>query len=438
MPLTLADIVAARVRIADGIYNSPCPRSVQLSEICQAPVYCKLDYLQRTGSFKERGARNALLLLPDEARDRGVITASAGNHALGLAYHGSLLGIAVTVVMPRFAPLIKITTCRRLGAKIILEGESFAEARKHAQQLSRDEHLTYVHGYDDAAIIAGQGTIGLEILEQVPDLEAVVLPIGGGGLAAGVSLAVKSLRPDVEIVGVEPASVPSFSASLAAGHPVAVPVGHTLADGLAVGTIGEHSFDIARSRIDRVVSVSEGALALAVLRLAELEKSVVEGAGSAALAACIAGQVPQLAGRRTVLLLTGGNIDPMVLSRVIEKGLAADGRLWRFTAVISDRPGGLARFAQLIAQTGASIEQIEHERAFSGPDVTAVNVLCTVETADREHIAQLQRTLEEAGMHVLEASHWGGSCGSPVAPPSRADAAPSQPPTQQRQQQQQQ
>lgn len=434
MSLTLSDVVAARARIASGIYNSPCPRSVQLSEICQAPVYCKLDYLQRTGSFKERGARNALLLLAPAARAHGVITASAGNHALGLAYHGSLLGIAVTVVMPRFAPLIKVTTCRRLGAKIILHGESFAEARQHAQQISRDEHRTYVHGYDDPAIIAGQGTIGLEILEQVPDLEAVVLPIGGGGLAAGVSLAVKSLRPDVTIVGVEPESVPSFSASLAAGRPVPVPVAHTLADGLAVGTIGERSFEIARSRIDTVVGVSEGALALAVLRLVELEKSVVEGAGAAALAACIAGKLPQLAGRRTVLLLTGGNIDPMVLSRVIEKGLATDGRLWRFTAVISDRPGGLARFAQLIADTGASIEQIEHERAFSGPDVTAVNVQCTVETADREHIHRLHRTLQEAGICVLQCSDGAASGPFAIAPPSRADAAPTRPPQQQPQQ----
>ena len=219
MTLTLGDITAARARIAEGIYNSPCPKSVQLSEICQTPIYCKLDYLQRTGSFKERGARNALLLLSPEQRAAGVIAASAGNHALGLAYHGSLLGIAVTVVMPRFAPLIKITTCRRLGAKIVLHGDSFAEAREHAQQLDHENRLTYIHGYDDAAIIAGQGTMGLEILEQVPNLEAVIVPLGGGGLVAGVSLAVKSLRPDVQIVGVEPQSVPSFSASLGGRPP---------------------------------------------------------------------------------------------------------------------------------------------------------------------------------------------------------------------------
>jgi threonine dehydratase len=438
MSLTLGDITAAQARIADGIYNSPCPRSVQLSEICQAPVYCKLDYLQRTGSFKERGARNALLLLSPDERAAGVIAASAGNHALGLAYHGSLLGIAVTVVMPRFAPLIKITTCRRLGARIVPYGESFAEAREHALQLGRENHLTYIHGYDDAAIIAGQGTIGLEILEQVPDLEAVIVPLGGGGLVAGVSLAVKSLRPDVQVIGVEPQSVPSFSASLAAGRPVAVPVRHTLADGLAVGTVGERAFAIARHRVDRVVGVSEEELALAVLRLVELEKSVVEGAGAASLAACMGGRLPELAGRRTVLLLTGGNIDPMVLTRVIEKGLVTDGRLCRFTAVISDRPGGLARFAQLVAQTGASIKQIEHERAFSGPDITAVNVLCTLETVDRQHIHQLYRTLEEAGICVLQPGERSATAmPNPVAPPSRADTAPAPRQRQPEQQQQQ-
>ncbi|HEY1784814.1 MAG TPA: pyridoxal-phosphate dependent enzyme, partial [Pirellulales bacterium] len=247
----------------------------------------------------------------------------------------------------------------------------------------------------------------------------------------------KSLRPDVRIIGVEPRSVPSFSASLAAGRPVAVPVQHTLADGLAVGTIGERSFSIARDRVDRVVSVSEEELALAVLRLVELEKSVVEGAGAASLAACMAGRLPELAGRRTVLLLTGGNIDPMVLTRVIEKGLVTDGRLCRFTAVISDRPGGLAHFAQRIAQTGASIKQIEHERAFSGPDITAVNILCTLETVDREHIQQVHRALEDAGICILQpGERFAATTEEPIAPPSRADTAPA--PRQRQPEQQQQ
>jgi threonine dehydratase len=401
MKLTLADVVDAKNRIAESIYFSPCPESIPLSEICNCRVYCKLEYLQRTGSFKERGARNALLLLDGPQRLRGVISASAGNHALGLAYHGKLLAIGVTVVMPRYAPLIKRTTCRNLGAEIILHGETFGEAYEHAQQLAAAENLTYIHGFDDPAIIAGQGTVGLEILEQVPDIEAIVVPIGGGGLAAGVSLAVKSVVPDVRIFGVEPQRAAGFTASLAAGHVVKVPVGSTLADGLAVGKVGELAFEIAEARLDRVVTVSEEELALAMLRLVELEKSVVEGAGAAPLAALMSGKLPETAGLRTAIILSGGNVDPLVLSRVIERGLVADGRLCRFTAVVTDRPGGLARLTGVIASSGASIQELVHDRAFSGPDLSAANVLCTVETADRRHIEELYKSLAEAGIRVM-------------------------------------
>lgn len=401
MSLSLTDIVDARQRIASGVYFSPCPESIPLSEIAHCRAYCKLDYLQRTGSFKERGARNALLLLSEAERRRGVISASAGNHALGLAYHGMLLGISVTVVMPRHAPLIKRTTCLRLGANILLHGESFAEAYEHARELADSRQLAYIHGFDDPAIIAGQGTVGLEIVEQVPDVEAIVVPIGGGGLLAGVALAVKTLRPRVKILGVEPERAAGFSASLAAGHVVKVSVRSTLADGLAVGKVGELAFEIARPRVDRVVTVSEEELALAMLRLAELEKSVVEGAGAAPLAALMAGKLPEAESLRTVMILSGGNVDPLVLTRVIEKGMVADGRLCRFTAVVTDRPGGLAKLTSLIAQSGASIQEMLHDRAFSGPDIAAANVLCTVETADRAHIEVLYALLAKEGIQVL-------------------------------------
>ncbi len=403
--MTLDDIIAARDRIAGGICVSPCPESITLTEIAGTRVYCKLEYLQRTGSFKERGARNALMLLTDDERRHGVVAASAGNHALGLAYHGSLLSIAVTVVMPRFAPLIKITTCRRLGANVILHGETYGDARREAMRLADEQQLTYIHGFNDPAIVAGQGTLGLEILDQLPEVEAIVVPLGGGGLIAGIALAVKSLRPEVLIVGVEAARAASFTAALAAGQSVDVPVGPTLADGLAVGRVGDLPFELARGRVDRVVTVSEEELSLAVLRLLELEKSVVEGAGAAALAACMAGKLPELAGRRTVLILSGGNIDPVILGRVIDKGLVADGRLCRFTAVISDRPGGLARLAQLIAQTGASIKDIAHDRAFSGSDITSTNVLCTVETSDRDHIQRLFKLLADEGIGGAAGRH---------------------------------
>jgi threonine dehydratase len=405
MTLQLDDILAARNRIAGGVYLSPCPESITLAEIAHTRAYCKLEYLQRTGSFKERGARNALLLLDAQERARGVVAASAGNHALGLAYHGGLLSIGVTVVMPRFAPLIKLTTCRRLGANVILHGDTYGDARREAQRIANERQLTYIHGFDNPAIVAGQGTLGLEILEQVPDVEAIVVPVGGAGLIAGIALAVKSLRPDVLILGVEADQAASYTAALAAGRPVDTLVGPTLADGLAVGRVGDLPFAIARERVDRVVTVSEEELSLAVLRLVELEKSVVEGAGAAALAACMAGKLPEVAGRRTVLLLSGGNIDPVILGRVIDRGLVVDGRVCRFTTVISDRPGGLARLAQLIAQTGASIKDIAHDRAFSGADVTAVNVLCTVETCDREHIQRLFDLLEREHISVLPAEN---------------------------------
>jgi threonine dehydratase len=401
MTLKLADIIDAKGRIADGIYLSPCPESIPLAEICHSRVYCKLDYLQRTGSFKERGARNALILLTADERQRGVISASAGNHALGLAYHGKLLGIAVTVVMPRYAPLIKRTTCRALGANVVLHGETFGEAFDHAHDLANARGLSYIHGFDDPAIIAGQGTLGLEILEQVPDVEAIVVPVGGGGLIAGLALAVKSVMPGVKIIGVEPERAAGFSASLAAGHVVKVPVRPTLADGLAVGRIGELAFSIAAPLVERVVTVNEEELALAMLRLVELEKSVVEGAGAAPLAACMASKLPELHGRATVLVLSGGNVDPLILNHVIEKALVFDGRLVRFTAVVSDRPGGLARLASLIAESGASIQEIAHDRVFSGPDVASAHVLCTVETADRSQVAALFRTLAAEGIAVL-------------------------------------
>lgn len=400
MTITLEDIQAARARIAGGVFLTPCPESIPLSELCGARIYCKLDSLQRTGSFKERGARNALLQLSPEQQGRGVIAASAGNHALGLAYHGQLLGIPVTVVMPRFAPLIKVATCRRLGARVLLEGDSFGEARSRADVLAEVEGLTYVHGFDDPAIIAGQGSMGLEILEQVPDLDAVVVPVGGGGLLAGVSLAVKSLRPEVEVIGVEAENTASFSASLAAGEPVFFQCRPTLADGLAVGKPGARSFAVARPNLDRMVVVSEEHLSLAIYRLIELEKSVVEGAAASPLAACLSGRLGHLAGRRVVLCLCGGNIDLSILDRVIEHGLVVDGRLCRFSALISDRPGGLARLAGLVASTGASIKDIAHDRAFAGPDVAAVRTVWVVETTDRDHIHQLLDTLRREGIEV--------------------------------------
>jgi threonine dehydratase len=402
--VTLDDILAAQTRIAGRVLRSPCPRSIPLSEATGADVFCKLDLLQRTGSFKERGACNALMMLDDAAKSRGVVAASAGNHALGLAYHGKLLGIPVTVVMPRFAPLVKVATCRRLGARVILEGETFDDARRGAAAIADRDGLDRIHGFDDPRVIAGQGTMALEILEDVPDAAAIVVPTGGAGLLAGVAVAAKALRPDIRIVAVETAAAPSFSASLAAGRPTQVPIHPTLADGLAVGRVGELSFLLAAPLVDQVVTVDEAELSLAVLRLLELEKTVVEGAAASALAALLGGRCPELAGRSTVLLLCGGNIDLTILDRVIDHGLVVDGRRWRFTARISDRPGGIARLTAAIAAGGASVREIVHDRTFSGADVFSTGVEVTVETAGHDHVATLARALEADGFAVTSAT----------------------------------
>ncbi len=399
--LTIADIEAARARIAGGIYESPCVESVPLSQLTGAHIYCKLDYLQRTGSFKERGARNALLRLPEGARRRGVIAASAGNHALGIAYHASLLGIPATVVMPKFAALIKVSNCRHLGATVILHGADIGEARNLAEDIARRDQLAFIHPFDNFDVMAGQGTMALEILEQAPDLDAVVVPVGGGGLIGGIGTVMRARKPTVRVIGVEPEHAACLTAALAAGQPVMVGLSPTLADGLAVPQVGTEPFKVLPRVIDRLVTVNEASIALAILRLIELEKSVVEGAGAAPLAAFLAGKLDDLKGRKVVLVLCGGNIDITMLDRVIEVGLVADGRRSRFTVTISDRPGGLARLAEVIAAAGASIQEIVHDRAFSGPDLSAVRVVCVVETTGHPHVQELHAALAAAGITVV-------------------------------------
>lgn len=396
----LSDIMAARLRLNGAVTRTPCVESAALSELTGARIFCKQEHLQRTGSFKERGARNALSQLTPEQATRGVIAASAGNHALGLSWHGRALGIPVTVVMPRFAPLVKLARCRQFGATVVLHGDTFDEARQEADRLSAERQLTYIHPFDDPQVIAGQGTMAFEILEQVPDAEAIIVPVGGGGLLAGVATVLRALKPDLQIIGVEPANAACFAAGLASDAPVRITTRYTLADGLAVAEAGQHTLAIARPLVDRMVMIGEEELALAMLRLAELDKCVIEGAGAAGLAAFLGGHLPDLVGRRVVLLLTGGNIDPLAHSRVIERGLAADGRIYRFDVLISDRPGGLAHLSAVLAAAGANVTEIVHNRTFSGPDLSRVHVLCTVETRDRTHIAEVQQRLAENGVEI--------------------------------------
>jgi threonine dehydratase len=401
--VSLSEIVAARSRLNGAITFTQCSESAALSELTGARIFCKSEFLQRTGSFKERGARNALAQLSPEQARRGVIAASAGNHALGLSWHGRMLGVSVTVVMPRFAPLVKVARCRQFGATVVLHGETFDEARGEAVRIAEEAQLTYIHPFDDPHVIAGQGTLAFEILEQVPDAEAVLVPVGGGGLLAGVATVFHALKPDLQIIGVEPANAACFAAGLTAKEPACVATRYTLADGLAVAEAGRHTLAIAGSLVHQMVQVQEESIALAMLRLAELEKCIIEGAGAAGLAAMLGGHLPDLAGRKVVLLLTGGNIDPLAHSRVIERGLAADGRIYRFDVLLSDRPGGLAHLSTVLADAGANVTEIVHNRTFAGPDLSRVHVLCTVETRDRAHIAEIQQRLAENDVELFSA-----------------------------------
>jgi len=408
LPVTFADISEARYRIRPDVEPTAMRYSKRESAARGCTVYFKDDTEMPTGSFKERGARNALLRLTDEQRAIGVIAASAGNHAQALAYHAKQLEIPATVVMPRIAPLTKIQNCRDFGANVILHGDHLGEARDEAERLASNNGLRYINGYDDAEIIAGAGTMGLEIVEQVPDVDAVIVPVGGAGLIAGVALAIKTLRPECLVIGVEPTHVASLTAALEADEPVRIDPGPTIADGLLVPKVGSNAFLIARACVDKVVTVSERWIALAMLRLLEHEKSVVEGGGATGYAALLAGKLPELAGKRVVVPLCGGNVDMAMLGRVIDRGLAADARLIQFTATVSDRPGGIARLTSVLAAEGVSIRDIFHERAWVESNTYQVNVKVVAETSGEDHAASMFARLErEPGISMqVESAHW--------------------------------
>jgi len=404
LPVEFADVSKAAYYIKGSVRETSCTHSPGLSELTGCNIYVKDEYKQFTGSFKERGARNALMQLSAEQKKLGVIAASAGNHALALSYHGGLLDIPVTVIMPVNAPLVKVNKCRKLGANVVLHGDHIGVAKDHALSSAQYQGLQYINGYDDPAIIAGAGTTGLEIVHQVPDVEVVVIPVGGAGLIAGMALAIKTLRPDVQVIGVEPEYCASYTEALKAGKPTGVTVFPTLGDGLAVPVVGPHSFEVAKHFVDKVVTVSEKYLALAVLRCLEHEKAVVEGGGAAGLAALLPGgplDIPELKGKKVAVPLCGGNIDVTMLGRVIERGLAADRRLVRFTATISDRPGGLAKLVTAISEHDASIMDISHERAWLHTSVTQVVNKVVVEVTGEEHEMRLKKALEAKGYPLV-------------------------------------
>jgi threonine dehydratase len=393
--LTPKDVVAARERIAGAIFVSPCAYSETLSRLTGSRVHCKLENLQMTGSFKERGALNKLLLLTPEEKRRGVVAASAGNHAQAVAYHAARLGVRSTIIMPVGTPLIKVSSTREHGAEVVLHGNGYDDAFERAVAIASERDATLVHAFDDEAVIAGQGTIGLELLEQNPNIEAIVVPVGGGGLASGVAIAVKENRPDVRIYGVQTERIPSMKVAQDAGAPVVVASAPTLADGIAVRRTGQTTLSVVSRYLDGLALVSEEELASAVLLLLEREKTVAEGAGAASLAALLHGRI-DLRGQSVVLIISGGNIDANLLTRIIERGLVKDGRLLRLRIRISDHPGALHRLLGVVSASQANVMDIVHNRAFSKADIDETTVDLTVETRGAEHIAELEQALRDA------------------------------------------
>lgn len=372
-----------------------------MTKMTNMDIYLKKDYMQYTGSFKERGARYTLLMLSDEQKKKGVIAASAGNHALALAFHGGQLNIPVTVCMPVVAPIMKVENCKKFGANVIIHGADIGEARERALQIGKEKDFMYINGFDHPNILAGAGTMGLEIIEQVPDVEAVVIPVGGGGLISGCAVALKTMKPSIKVIGVEPERCPSFAMALKAGTPVFTPTTPSIADGLTVPTVGCNAVATAAPLIDKMVTVSEEWVAISILRCIEMEKAVVEGGGASGVAAVLAGLLPELKGMKVVIPLCGGNIDTTILGRCLDRGLAADGRLVKFGVQISDRPGGIAELTTILFKLGVTIKDIQQERAWIKNDIFSVEDIVVVETRDSEHA---QAMLEELKKHYNKLS----------------------------------
>jgi threonine dehydratase len=395
--VTLDDIRAAAQRIAGATERTPFVHSQTLSRLTGAEVFLKFENLQFTASFKERGALNKLLSLADEERRRGVIAMSAGNHAQAVAYHAARLGIPAVIVMPEGSPNTKIKNTRVHGAEVVLAGKSLADSASHARERAAREHLVFVHPYEDPLIIAGQGTVALEMLHAVPDLDILVVPVGGGGLISGMASAAKGLNPNIRVFGAESRTYPSMHQRLK-GLPIEVG-GDTIAEGIAVKDVGDIAFGIIQKLVEEVLVVEEETIERAVVALIEIEKTVAEGAGAAALAALIE-HPARFRGKRVGLPVSGGNIDSRVLASVLMRGLVRDARLVRLRVTMPDISGSLAKVATLIAQGGGNIVEVQHQRIFGTASVRSPEVEFLVETRDREHTDALVRSLTEKGIRV--------------------------------------
>ena len=393
--VTIDSVRAAQARLAGHVENTPCLHSRTLSQITGAEVYLKFENLQFTASFKERGALSKLSTLTPAQRERGVIAVSAGNHAQGVAYHAQRLGIPAVIVMPRFTPTVKIERTRGFAAEVVLSGDTFDDAKAEAARLAAARSLVMVHPYDDADVIAGQGTVALEMLAQQPDIDCLCVAIGGGGLISGVATVARALTPEIEIIGVQTDQFPSMYAAFKG---VQMPSANaTLAEGIAVKQPGDLTVEIVKRLVDDIVLVAEGDIEQAIVMLLEIEKTVVEGAGGTGLAAMLR-HPARFSGRKVGLILCGGNIDPMVLADIIERGMVRAGRLARIRVHTRDVPGELARAATLIGQAGANIEEVEHQRAFTTLPVQNAELEFVLQTRGPEHIEEVLRTLRAAGL----------------------------------------
>ena len=394
--IALSDVQQALSRIRDSVYLSPCALSATFSQLTGNSIYLKLDNLQRTGAFKERGALNKLLCMTETERQRGVIAASAGNHAQGVSYHAGRHGVRAVICMPLTTPLIKVSATRGYGADVILHGANYDEAFDEALRRSQQDQLTLVHAFDDDVVIAGQGTLGLEILEQVSDVEALIVPIGGGGLIGGIACAVRESRPKVKIFGVQPARLPSMKVAVAEGEPVTIGPAATIADGIAVRRAGDRTLPLVQKYVDEIVTVDEEEIANAILLLLEREKTLAEGAGAAAIAALLNHKLP-LSGKKVAVLVCGGNIDVTLLSRIIERGLVKDGRLVRLRVHLPDYPGALNRLTAILAQHRANIVETSYDRAYYGVNLGETAIDITMETRGPDHIAEILSALGAGG-----------------------------------------
>lgn len=395
--VTLVDVEAARRTLQSAVIDTNFDQSRTLSDLVGARIWLKFENLQFTGSFKERGALNRLSVLSPEERKRGVITMSAGNHAQGVAYHARRLGIPATIVMPEATPTIKVENTRGFGATVVLEGPSLEEASEHAHKLCKERGLVFVHPYDDPRVIAGQGTIALEMLAKVPSLDTLVVPIGGGGLISGMAVAAKAINPNIEIIGVQAALYPSMYNAIKGTH---LPMrGDSLAEGIAVKSPGKITCEHVRDLVDDIVLVEEADIERALSLLLQIEKTVVEGAGAVGLAAVMADGA-RFADKQVGLVLCGGNIDTRLLASVLTRGLARDGRLSQLSIDIPDRPGQLARVSAVIGGAGANIVEVYHQRVFTVLPAKGAELHVVIETRDRDHLRRVVEGLEAAGYAV--------------------------------------